>query len=96
MKKKMIILFITCSICLFNISDIGSQESGSVLVIVKDRHYNPVSWAYVSVENMTCWSIGYGYYTATTSPGPHLVFVSGRVYWINVKPGYNLVHAYGL
>ncbi len=95
MKKKIIILFLTCFICLFNISNIESQESGDVFVVVKDSHYNPVSWAYVSVGNMTCWSIGYGYYTATTRPGPHAVYVFGRlVCWIDVKPGFNWVYAY--
>ncbi len=96
MKKNMIILFITCFICILNISNIESQEFGSVFVVVKDRHYNPVSWAYVTVDNMTCWNIGHGYYTATTRPGPHCVRVSGRVYWINVMPGFNWVYAYGL
>ncbi len=94
MKKKNLILFITCFICLFFISDIGSMENGYVIVVVKDRFNEPISWAYVSVENMTCWPIGYGYYRGTTWPGWHPIFVWGKVYWVDIKPGYNWVYAY--
>ncbi len=94
MKKKMLILFITCFICLFAISDIGSMDSGYVYVTVKDRYYNPITWANVSVGKMTCWHVGSGYYRGVTWPGWRPVFVCGRVYWIDVKPGYNVVKAY--
>ncbi len=95
MKKKIIILFITCFICLFTVSDVGTMDIGFVFVAVKDRYYNPITWAYVSVDNMTCRSIGYGYYRGITWPGWHPVFVWGKVYWVYVKPGsYAYVNAY--
>ncbi len=94
MKKKMIILFITCFICLFAASDIGSVEYCHVYVVVKDRLYNPVSWAYVAIENTMCWSIGSGYYRGSTWKGSHPVFVSGRIYWVNIQPGYNWIYVY--
>ncbi len=53
MKKKIIIFFIACLICLFTISDIGSMESGYVYVVVRDRFYNPITYAYVSLDNIS-------------------------------------------
>ncbi len=95
MKKKMLILFISCFISILNISNIESQESAYVYVIVKDsRYYNPITWAYVSVENTMCNSIGFGYYRGVTCPGSHPVFVSGRVEWVYLQPGYNWIYVY--
>ncbi len=94
MKKKMLILFITCFIGFFTASNIGSIESSHVIVVVKDRFNNPITWADVSVENMTCWHIGYGYYRGATWPGWHPVYVWGKVYWVDLQPGYNWVYAY--
>ncbi len=96
MKKKMLILFITCFICLFVFtSNIGAWGYGTVYVVVRDRYYNYVdTWTYVYLDNREFYSLGNGFYRATTSLGWHCVNVAGKPYWVDVKPDHNWVNAF--
>ncbi len=95
MKKKLMIIFICCFICLFVfISEVGCWGFGYVNVMVRDRYLNPISWAHVTVGNATCWNIGYGYYSTITSTGWHCVYVFGRAKWVYVGAGYTWVYFY--
>jgi len=90
--KKTIAILVICfvCICLFA-SSAGSWGYGTVFIAVSDRYYRSIPWAYVAVDNSTCWNIGYGYYMLTTSIGWHCVYVSGVYRWVYVGWGHTWV-----
>jgi len=96
MAKKTVIVLIICFICIcIFASSVGSWGAGTVYVVVVDWKYrNPVSWAYVSVDSNTCWNLGWGFYTCTTSIGWHCIYVWGRPQWVNVGWGTTVVNVY--
>ncbi len=95
MKKKITIIFIVCIICLaVSVSESHAWGFGYVCVKVDDRYNNPISWAYVAVDNATCRAIGDGYYITITSIGWHLVYVLGVQRWIYVGEDYTWVYFY--
>ena len=87
------VVLIVCFVCICVFaSSVGSWGAGTVYVVVTDSRYrNPISWAYVAVDNRTCSNLGWGYYTLTTSIGWHCVYVSGVYRWVYVGWGHTWV-----